>query len=174
VHRYAQVLRRGAPGAQHARPGALRQVQGACPDALDDARTAGWSTKPIKAADFKGLKIRTWNREQVATLTKLGASSASITTAEVTPALQRGIVDGAFTASINAAAWNWSQVLKNGYMMNITLAHEVISVNAAALDELPPDLRKTFLEVSAAWEGKVPPTSSSSTRKRARRWSNRA
>lgn len=114
-----------------------------------------WSVPPIKTIkDFKGLKIRTWNREQVATLDKLGATSASITTAEVTQALQLRTVDGAITAAINVNAWHWSQVLKNGYLFNITLSHEIISANSAALAELPEDLRKILLDVAARWEGK--------------------
>lgn len=114
-----------------------------------------WSRAPIKSiGDFKGLKIRAWNAGQVETLDRLGASSVSITTAEVTPALQRGVIDGAITASINAAGWKWSEVLKNGYLFNITLSHEVIAVNNAALAELPEDVRKTFLRVAGEWEGK--------------------
>lgn len=113
-----------------------------------------WSVPSVKSvADLKGKKIRTWNREQIETLDKLGATSASITTAEVTQALQLGTVDGAITAAINANNWHWSQVLKNGYLFNITLSHEVISVNNAALAELPDDVRKTFLEVATRWEG---------------------
>ncbi|MDQ6436966.1 TRAP transporter substrate-binding protein DctP [Mesorhizobium sp. LHD-90] len=114
-----------------------------------------WSVPEVKTiADLKGRKIRTWNREQVETLDKLGATSASITTAEVTQALQLGTVDGAITAAINANNWHWSQVLKNGYMFNITLSHEVISANNAALAELPEDVRKTFMEVAVRWEAK--------------------
>ncbi|HWK66412.1 MAG TPA: TRAP transporter substrate-binding protein DctP [Rhizobiaceae bacterium] len=114
-----------------------------------------WSVPEIKTiGDLKGRKIRTWNREQVETLDKLGATSASITTAEVTQALQLGTVDGAITASINVNNWDWARVLKNGYMFNITLSHEIVSVNNEALSELPDDVRTTFNEVAARWEGK--------------------
>lgn len=115
-----------------------------------------WSRVPIKSIkDFDGLKIRTWNQGQVTTLDKLGASSVSITTAEVTPALQRGIIDGAITASVNAAAWNWHEVIKNGYLFDITLSHEVIGANSAALAELPEDVRASFQDVAAKWEAKL-------------------
>lgn len=114
-----------------------------------------WSVPEIKTiADLKGRKIRTWNREQVETMDKLGATSASITTAEVTQALQLGTVDGAITAAINVNNWDWARILKNGYMFNITLSHEIISVNNAALGELPDDVRKSFSEVAARWETK--------------------
>jgi TRAP-type C4-dicarboxylate transport system substrate-binding protein len=114
-----------------------------------------WSTRPVTTIeDFKGMKIRTWNQGQVSTLDKIGANSISITTAEVTPALQRGVIDGAITASVNADAWKWSEVLKNGYIFNITLSHEVISVNSDAMNELPEDLRKAVVDVAAKWEGK--------------------
>lgn len=114
-----------------------------------------WSVPEIKTlGDLKGKKIRTWNREQVETLDKFGASSASITTAEVTQALQLGTVDGAITAAINANNWHWPQIVKNGYMFNITLSHEVISVNNKALAELPEDVRASFLDASKRWEVK--------------------
>lgn len=114
-----------------------------------------WSVPSIKTlADLKGKKIRTWNREQVETLDKLGATSASITTAEVTQALQLGTVDGAITAAINVNYWDWARILKNGYMFNITLSHEIISVNNQALAELPADVRSAFTEVAARWEKK--------------------
>lgn len=113
-----------------------------------------WSTKAIERLDdFRGMKIRTWNQGQVQTMDKLGATSVSITTAEVTPALQRGVIDGAITAAVNADAWNWHEVLGNGYLFNITLSHEVIAVNDAALAELPDDVRASFLDVSRKWAG---------------------
>jgi TRAP-type transport system periplasmic protein len=114
-----------------------------------------WSVSSITTpADLKDLKIRTWNREQVETLDMLGGTSASITTAEVTQALQLGTVDGAITAAINVNNWDWARILKNGYMFNITLSHEIISANSAALAELPEDVRKSFNEVAIRWEGK--------------------
>lgn len=113
-----------------------------------------WSTKAIdRLGDFRGLKIRTWNQGQVQTMDKLGATSVSITTAEVTPALQRGVIDGAITAAVNADAWNWHEVLGNGYLFNITLSHEVIAVNNDALAELPEEVRASFLEVAQKWAG---------------------
>ena len=40
---------------------------------------------------------------------------------------------------------------KFGYMINLTLAHQVVAVNQAALDKLPADLRTTFLAKAKAW-----------------------
>lgn len=146
--------------------GALPQIEGSFDAAISEKFGATpimhwampgqqvWSTKPIdRLDDFRGLKIRTWNQGQVLTMDKLGATSVSITTAEVTPALQRGVIDGAITAAVNADAWNWHEVLGNGYLFNITLSHEVISVNNAALAELPEDVRTAFLDVSRKWAG---------------------
>lgn len=114
-----------------------------------------WSVPPIHTLDdLQSKKIRTWNREQVETLDSFGASSVSIATVELTQALQLGTVDGAITAAINANNWHWTQILKNAYMFNITLSHEVISVNNDALAELPEDVRAAFLEAAARWEVK--------------------
>jgi TRAP-type C4-dicarboxylate transport system substrate-binding protein len=146
--------------------GALPQIEGSFDAAISEKFGATpimhwampgqqvWSTRAIdKLDDFRGLKIRTWNQGQVQTMDKLGAASVSITTAEVTPALQRGVIDGAITAAVNADAWNWHEVIGNGYLFNITLSHEVISVNNAALAELPEDVRTAFLDVSRKWAG---------------------
>lgn len=115
-----------------------------------------FTTKDVqRLTDFKGMKIRTWNQGQVQTMDKLGATSVSLTTAEVTPSLQRGVIDGAITAASNADAWSWHEVLRHGYMFNITLSHEVISVNNQALSELPDDVRKGLMEAAAEWGGKL-------------------
>ena len=85
----------------------------------------------------------------------VGGSGVTITPAEVIPALQRGVVDGAFTAAVPALDWKFNEVTKFGYMMNLTLAHQVVAVNQAALDKLPADLRATFLAKAKEWAPKL-------------------
>lgn len=114
-----------------------------------------WLNRDVKRIeDFKGLKIRTWNREQIELMQLLGGSGVSITAAEVIPALQRGVVDGAVTAAIPALSWKFYEVVKYGYMANISLSHELVAVNQKALAELPEDLRKILLDKGAEWAGR--------------------
>jgi TRAP-type C4-dicarboxylate transport system substrate-binding protein len=114
-----------------------------------------WLVKPITGIDgLKNLKVRSWNREQAELMRLVGGSGVTITPAEVIPALQRGVVDGAFTAAVPALDWKFHEVTKMGYMINLTLAHQVVAVNQAALDRLPADLRNTFLAKAKEWAPK--------------------
>ncbi len=111
-----------------------------------------WLVKPVAGIDgLKNLKVRSWNREQAEMMRLVGGSGVTITPAEVIPALQRGVVDGAFTAAVPALDWKFNEVTKFGYMINLTLAHQVMAVNQAALDKLPADLRATFLAKAKEW-----------------------
>ncbi len=114
-----------------------------------------WLAKPVPGIDgLKNLKVRSWNREQAEMMRLAGGSGVTITPAEVIPALQRGVVDGAFTAAVPALDWKFNEVTKFGYMLNLTLAHQAIVVNQAALEALPEDLRKILLAKAEEWAPK--------------------
>jgi TRAP-type C4-dicarboxylate transport system substrate-binding protein len=114
-----------------------------------------WLAKPVSGIDgLKNLKVRSWNREQAEMMRLAGGSGVTITPAEVIPALQRGVVDGAFTAAVPALDWKFNEVTKFGYMVNLTLAHQAIVVNQAALQALPEDLRKILLAKTEEWAPK--------------------
>ena len=114
-----------------------------------------WLAKPVTGIDgLRNLKVRSWNREQAEMMRIIGGSGVTITPAEVIPALQRGVVDGAFTAAVPALDWKFHEVTKFGFMMNLTLAHQVAAVNQAALDKLPADLRTAFLAKAKEWAPK--------------------
>jgi TRAP-type C4-dicarboxylate transport system substrate-binding protein len=111
-----------------------------------------WLTRQVDSLDgLKGLKARAWNREQSEMMRLLGGSGVSITPAEVIPALQRRVVDGAFTAAVPALDWKFNEVTPHALMLNLTLAHQAVAVNQAALDRLPADLRQTFLAKAKEW-----------------------
>jgi TRAP-type transport system periplasmic protein len=111
-----------------------------------------WLADPIEGlAGLRNLKVRSWNREQAELMRLAGGSGVTITPAEVIPALQRGVVDGAFTAAVPALDWKFHEVTSFGYMMNLTLAHQAIAVNQTALAELPDDLRETLLQKTQEW-----------------------
>ena len=111
-----------------------------------------WTTEQVtKIADLKGKKIRTWNPMQVQMLDLLGASAVSIDPAEVVPALQRKVVDGAITSALSANDWKAYDIVKYGFMLNFTMAHQITLVNADALAQLPEDLRKIVMDKSAEW-----------------------
>jgi TRAP-type C4-dicarboxylate transport system substrate-binding protein len=114
-----------------------------------------WLVKPVSGIDgLKNLKVRSWNREQADMMKLLGGSGVTITPAEVIPALQRGVVDGAFTAAVPALDWKFNEVTKMGYMINLTLAHQIVAVNEPALAKLPADLRQLLLDKTREWAPK--------------------
>jgi TRAP-type C4-dicarboxylate transport system substrate-binding protein len=114
-----------------------------------------WLTKPVESLEaFKNLKARSWNREQSEMMRLLGGSGVSITPAEVIPALQRKVVDGAFTAAVPALDWKFNEVTPHALMLNLTLAHQIVAVNQGALDKLPADLKELLTSKSQEWAGR--------------------
>ena len=105
-----------------------------------------WLNRPVARLDgLKGLKVRAWNPEQVEMMKLLGGSAISITSAEVIPALERKVIDGAITSALSANDWKAFEIVKTGYMVNMTMGHQVMLVNAAELAKLAPDVRATLL-----------------------------
>lgn len=111
--------------------------------------------RPIAGTDeLKGKKVRAWNREQIEVMKAMGGTGVSITSTEVMPALDRGIVDGAFTSFTTANAWKMNEVAKFGYVVNISLSHELVAINRQALESLPADMQKVVLQKAGEWGAK--------------------
>ena len=101
-----------------------------------------WLNRPVTQLDnLKGMKVRAWNPEQVEMMKLLGGSAISITSAEVIPALERKVIDGAITSALSANDWKAFEIVKTGYMINMTMGHQVMMVNAAEMAKLSPDIR---------------------------------
>ncbi|MCC7275293.1 MAG: TRAP transporter substrate-binding protein DctP [Alphaproteobacteria bacterium] len=111
-----------------------------------------WTTAKLeRIADLKGKKIRTWNPLQVDMLQQIGANPVSLDPAEVVPALQRKVVDGAITSALSANDWKAYDIVKFGLTLNFTMAHQITLANAEALKKLPADLQKLIADKSAEW-----------------------
>lgn len=105
-----------------------------------------WLNRPIGGLDdLKGMKVRAWNPEQVEMMKLLNGSAVSITSAEVIPALERKIIDGAITSALSANDWKAYEIVKTGYMVNMTMGHQVMLINSAELAKLPADVRSTLM-----------------------------
>ncbi len=114
-----------------------------------------WANKPVKAIeDLKGMKVRAWNPEQVDMMKALGGSAVSITSAEVVPSLERKVIDGAITSALSANDWRAYEIVKTGYMLNMTMGHQVMMVNGEALAKLAPDVRQALLAKAAEYAPK--------------------
>lgn len=114
-----------------------------------------WSADPIETISaVKGKKIRIWNPLQVEMLKQLGATPTSLDPAEVIPALQRKVVDGAITSALSANDWKAYDIVKHGLVLNFTMAHQITLVNAEALAKLPADLQEIVKKKSEEWTPK--------------------
>ncbi len=99
--------------------------------------------KPIRTiADFKGRKIRSTDGKQAEMLKQLGASSVSLTTAEVPVAMERGVADGFITAGFNVMGAKWYEFIQWGWMGDIHIGGpDYTLMNVAAYEKLDPDTR---------------------------------
>jgi len=111
-----------------------------------------WSLKPIKTLeDFKGRKIRMWNPYQTSMLKLFEAIPVSITSAEVVPSLQRGVIDGAITSALSVSDWRMYDVLSYGLLIDFQIANQMVMMNMDEFNKLPKDLQKLFMEKSKEW-----------------------
>jgi TRAP-type C4-dicarboxylate transport system substrate-binding protein len=111
-----------------------------------------WLNRPVaRLDDLKGLKVRAWNPEQVEMMKRLNGSAVSITSAEVIPALERKVIDGAITSALSANDWKAFEIVKTGYMVNMTMGHQVMLVNAAEMAKLPAEVRDVLTAKFKEW-----------------------
>jgi TRAP-type C4-dicarboxylate transport system substrate-binding protein len=108
-----------------------------------------WSRKKLTSlADIKGQKLRVLSPEQSEFIRRFGGSSVTISTAEVAPALERGVVDGVLTASAGGGVL-WKDLLKYNYRITVNFADNVLIANAEAFEKLPPDTRTKVRKIVA-------------------------
>jgi TRAP-type transport system periplasmic protein len=106
-----------------------------------------WSRKKLTSlADIKGQKLRVLSPEQSEFIRRFGGSSVTISTAEVAPALERGVVDGVLTASAGGGVL-WKDLLKYNYRITVNFADNVLIANAEAFEKLPPDTRAKLRKI---------------------------
>ena len=73
-----------------------------------------WGKKKLTSLDdIKGMKLRVAQPEQGEMVRRFGGTSVTISAPEVPSALDRGVVDGIFTAGVGAVLWK--DLLKFGY-----------------------------------------------------------
>ena len=99
--------------------------------------------KPIRTIeDFKGRKIRSTDGKQAEMLKQLGASSVSLTTAEVPVAMERGVAEGFITAGFNIIGAKWYEFVEWGWLGDIHIGGpDYTLVNVAAYEKLDADTR---------------------------------
>jgi TRAP-type transport system periplasmic protein len=97
-----------------------------------------FSRKELRALkDIKGQKLRVSSPEQGEFVKRLGGVPVTLGTPEVAPALDRGVVDGVFTASAGGGIL-WKDLLKYNYRIGVNYFNSVIIVNKDAFERLAP------------------------------------
>jgi TRAP-type transport system periplasmic protein len=112
-----------------------------------------WGRKKIEALDdLKGLKMRVAQPEQGEFVRRFGGTSITMSAPEVPSALDRGVVDGIFTAGVGAVLWK--DQLKYGYQLVVNVNNSYFIVNNDAYAKLSVDLKaklKKATEDAAGW-----------------------
>lgn len=108
-----------------------------------------WSSKKLtRLADLSGMKMRVSSPQQAAFVRTFGGTPVTLGSPEVPSALQRGVVDGVFTAS-SGGAKVWKDLLHYNYRLGPNYFSSFIIANKAAFDRLSPSEQKTVKGVVA-------------------------
>jgi TRAP-type transport system periplasmic protein len=99
-----------------------------------------WGRKKLESLqDIKGLKLRVAQPEQGEFVRRFGGTSITMSAPEVPSALDRGVVDGIFTAGVGAVLWK--DLLKYGYLLVVNVNNSYIIANTDAFNKLSPGLQ---------------------------------
>ncbi len=108
-----------------------------------------WGKKKITSlADIKGLKLRVTSVEQGELIRRFGGVPLTMGSPDVAAALDRGVVDGALTAS-SGGGLTWHDLLKYRYAFPSSYVNSTFVVNKEAFEALPPTIQKIVRDVGA-------------------------
>ena len=106
-----------------------------------------WGKKKLKSLeDIKGIKLRVAQPEQGEFVRRFGGTSITMSAPEVPSALDRGVVDGIFTAGVGAVLWK--DLLKYGFLIVVNVNNSYIIANTEAFNKLSPDLQAKLRKVA--------------------------
>ena len=112
-----------------------------------------WGRKKIASLDdIKGTKLRVAQPEQGELVRRFGGVSITMSAPEVPSALDRGVVDGVFTAGVGAVLWK--DLLKFGYVLIVNVNNSYFIANTDAYHKLSPELQaqlRKAAEDAARW-----------------------
>ncbi|HXT82608.1 MAG TPA: TRAP transporter substrate-binding protein DctP [Acetobacteraceae bacterium] len=113
-----------------------------------------WGRKKITSlADIKGMKLRVTSVEQGEFIRRFGGVSLTMGSPDVAAALDRGVVEGALTAS-SGGGLLWHDLLKYRYGFPTSYVNSTIIVNRDAFEKLPATTQKILRDTAAeqaAW-----------------------
>jgi TRAP-type C4-dicarboxylate transport system substrate-binding protein len=110
-----------------------------------------WGKKPIQAlTDINGLKLRVTSVEQGEFIRRFGGVPLTMGSPDVAAALDRGVVEGALTAS-SGGGLTWHDLLKYRYAFPVSYVNSTYIVNKDAMAQLSPATQKVLRDAAAKW-----------------------
>ena len=108
-----------------------------------------WGKKKITSlADIKGLKLRVTSVEQGEFIRRFGGVPLTMGSPDVAAALDRGVVEGALTAS-SGGGLTWHDLLKYRYAFPTSYVNSTYVVNKDAFDKLSAADQKILRDTAA-------------------------
>ena len=99
--------------------------------------------------EIKGQKLRVTSPEQGEFVKRFGGTPITMGTPEVPSAVDRGVIDGFFTAS-SGAGYTWKDLIKYEYTIGINYVNANIIVNKASWEKLSPADQAIVRKAAAA------------------------
>jgi len=98
--------------------------------------------------ELKGQKLRVTSPEQGEFVRRFGGTSVTLGAAEVPAALDRGVIEGVFTAT-SGAGYTWRDLIKYNYKLGLNYFDAYIIVNKDALNKLAPETQNKLKTIVA-------------------------
>lgn len=107
-----------------------------------------WMTSNVATlGELSGKKLRVANAPQAQFFQLFDVTPVTLGSPEVASALQRGVVDGAITASAGGGLL-WQESFKSNYRLTLNYDNFLVIVNKDTFEGLPPDLQKKIQDTA--------------------------
>lgn len=107
-----------------------------------------------KLSDLKGRRIRAFGLTDSQFVRLLGAVPVAFPNTEVAQAMQRGVIDGFIASAQFTVGSKWDQLIQWGYLLEFSAINVYDTANRAAVEALPPDVKKILFEVADEYKKK--------------------
>lgn len=108
-----------------------------------------YAKKLLKStADFKGLKVRTYDANSAEFVRLLGAEGIAIPFSELYTALSTGLVNAVLTSTVTGVDAKLWEVTNYFHRINYAYPLNMVIVNKAMFERLPKDVQEAVLEAA--------------------------
>ena len=115
-----------------------------------------WCRSELKGADdLRGRKVRVFNKSMSDLVTGLGATSVTMPFGEVTPALERGVIDCAITGTLSGNTNKMFEVTKYMYPLYSGWSMHFHGVSLASWNALAPSVQAFLLKEFESFDDRL-------------------